>query len=181
MSNTLSLYRVNDNILTLPSGEKKAIIDSRTRATNPIPYFRMRTNSPFGLTLLPMKFYKKTLYNDWTLDGQIVLEAITELIIPPMTWFHVENGDIDSLAARFRFERAIVGNQIGIANDEKINETKSMYDYHFRYRFGDMVEPLTSFYCYDQWVKSGKQNATNTHGIHAFQSREQALLFDFYL
>lgn len=172
------LYKVNDDgTLTLPTGERMLIIDSSTRKYNSKLYFNMIPDSPFGETITPLRFYKKTCYK---ISKQLVSHvSLTELIIPPKTQFHVENGNLNNFASKFRFERAIVGDQTRIAYDDKIMETSSIYDCSFKYLFGELVEPTISFYDYNQWSKNRQIDATSTYGIHAFQSREQAMLFYF--
>ena len=175
MSKSQHSYKVNDdNTLTLPNGETMIIIDSSKRSSDWRLYYRMMPCSPFGETIKSLRFYKKTHYQ----DQGLFQEVITELIIPPKTQFYVENCNVNALCSKFRFERALVSNQTCIKTNKNILETYSMFDPTFRYLVGELVEPLGSFYNYDQWLDDGRSNATFQHGIHGFQSRDHARLFN---
>jgi hypothetical protein len=163
-------YKVNDdNTLTLPNGDKMKIIDGYACTFAPEKYYKMIDNSPFGETLCPIRFYKKTYCK--------FEYVLTQLVVPPQTKFHVENANPQNLRAKFRFEKAIVDEQCKIkmsGEPEIINTTFSIHDKHFPYSFGKLVEPILPFYDYNQWLLDKKSDTTCQSGIHAFSSITEA-------
>ncbi len=187
------------NILKLPNGEQITIMEATECAKDPQKYYEMIPKSPFGKTKWAIRFYKKTHYLQHDKKNKHImgLDAITELIIPPETRFHVELGEyvtnivsdtifrflqnlsLNNILAKFRFERALVGCQKW--NDTQFDKTYSYFDREFAYTTGEMVTSKKPFYDYDQWIntKIHNYNATCESGIHAFPSKEKAEIFLF--
>jgi hypothetical protein len=167
------LYKVNDdNTLTLPTGKTMDIIDGSVCAQNPEKYYKMIDGSPFGETLYPIRFYKKTLVTKLDYGGH----AITQLIVPPGTKFHIEYLPPRQIGAKFRFEKAIVSDQHNISRYKpyKIDITFSAKKRNFSYVSGKLVEPEAPFHDYNKWLLEEKLDATCRSGIHAYASITEA-------
>jgi|SRR5579862_956806 hypothetical protein len=179
-------FEIKGDILQYPDCHEEEIYMGSYCKHNPEECYERIRKTPFGKTKVPIKMYKKTVIK----KDDILIDVLTEVIVPSQTEIHFENCN-GFIYGKNRVAQGIVGKQAEIESGEETDNSMSIYQYrkcqdifnpclggNFIYTTGQLIRPY-EFYNYYDWIKNNKLDATCKSGIHLFYDEYQAKDFEF--